>query len=129
MFIDDLKKEVSKELQIAADLLETGSPHGYEYLRNLLGHALFFAPEDKAIFHMQHILGPMRQEVILAIADFDKTIMIEIGKKLKLLGKALSEDKEDEILSLTTEIGLLIEQAWRKVIQSPAGPRVRIGIQ
>lgn len=128
MFIDDLKKEVSKELQIAADLLKAGSPQGYEYLRAVLGHALFFAPEDKTIFHLQHILGPMRQEVILAIADSDKNTLIEIGKKLVSLGKALSEDKEDEVLSLTTEIGLLIEQAWRKVIQSPVGPRVRIGI-
>ncbi len=130
MFINDLKLVVSQEILKSADLLKAGSPQGYDYLRAALGHALFFAPEDKEIFYLQHLLGPMRQEVILAIADFDKNTLIEIGKKLTILGKALGEDKgEAEIFNQATEIGLLIERTWRKIIQSPIGPRVRLGIQ
>lgn len=129
MFINDLKIVISQEIFKAADLSKAGSPQGFEYLRAALGHAIFFAPEDKALFYLQHILGPMRQEVILAIAEFDKNTLIEIGRKLEILGKALNEGKGDtEILNLTTEIGILIERTWRKVIQSPLGPRVRIGI-
>ncbi|GFO96444.1 hypothetical protein ig2599ANME_0633 [groundwater metagenome] len=124
MFNDDFKDVVSQEILIAAKLLKAGSPQGYEYLRSMLGHALFFAHDDKAIFYLQHILGPMRQEVILAVAQDDKTILTEIGKKLEIIGKMLAEGKDNEILELTTEIGLLIEKAWRKVIQSPKGPIV-----
>jgi len=124
MFIDDLKDVVSQEILIAAKLLKAGSPQGYEYLRAALGHAIFFAHDDKAIFYLQHLLGTMRQEVILAVAQDDKTILIEIGKKLELIGKMLVEGKDNEILELTTEIGLLVEKAWRKVIQSPKGPIV-----
>ncbi len=121
MFIDELKNEVSKEILIAAGLLNTGSPQGYEYLRSALGHALFFAHDDKTIFYLQHLLGPMRQEVILAVAQDDKTILPEIGKKLEIIGKSLAEGKENEILDSTTEIGLLIEKAWRKALQNPKG--------
>ena len=122
MFVDELKNVVSKEILIAANLLNAGSPQGYEYLRNTLSHALFFAHDDKTIFYLQHLLGPMRQEVILAVAQDDKTILPEIGKKLEIVGKLLAEGKEEEILNLTTEIGLLIEKAWRKAIQSLKGP-------
>lgn len=128
MFIEELKKEVSRELHTAANLLKSGSPQGYEYLRSTLGHALFFAPQDKVIFYLQHILGPMRQDVILTIADFDKNILIEIGKKVEIIGKALSEDEENKIFDATIEIGLLIEQTWRKVIQSPRGPVVKLSV-
>lgn len=132
MFIDELKKEVGNELQVAADLMKSGSPQGYEYLRITLGHALFFAPTDKVIFNLQHILGPMKREVILAIANFDKNAIIEIGKKVEIIGKALCEDKEDkednEILDITTEIGLLIEKTWRKVIQSPGGALIKLSM-
>ena len=129
MFIDELKKEVGSELQIAADLMKSGSPQGYEYLRITLGHALFFAPTDKVIFHLQHILGPMKQEVILAIANFDKNAIIEIGMKVEIIGKALIKDKEDdEILDLTTDIGLLIEKTWRKVIQNPSGALIKLSM-
>lgn len=129
MFVDELKKEVGNELQVAADLMKSGSPQGYEYLRITLSHALFFAPTDKVIFHLQHILGPMKQEVILAIANFDKNAIIEIGKKVEIIGKALIEGKEDnEILDLTTEIGLLIEKTWRKVIRNPSGVLIKLGV-
>lgn len=122
MFIDDFKNVVSQEILNSAELLKAGSPQGYEYLRAMLGHAIFFAHDDKAIFYLQHILGPMRQEVILAVVQDDKTILIEIGKKLETIGKMLAEGKDNEILELTTEIGLLIEKAWRKVILNPKGP-------
>jgi hypothetical protein len=129
MFINELKKEVGNELKIAADLMKSGSPQGYEYLRSTLTHALFFAHEDKTIFHLQHILGPMKQEVILAIANFDKNVIIEIGKKVEIIGKALVEGKEDnEILDMTTEIGLLIETTWRRVIQSPSGGFIKLSM-
>lgn len=124
MFIDELKNVVSQEILMAANLLKAGSPQGYEYLRVTLGHALFFAHDDKTIFYLQHLLGPMRQDVILAVAQDDKTILPEIGKKLEIVGKLLAEGKEEDILNLTTEIGLLIEKAWRKVIQNPKGPVV-----
>lgn len=122
MFVDELKNVVSKEILIAANLLNAGSPQGYEYLRNTLSHALFFAHEDKTIFYLQHLLGPMRQDVILAVAQDDKTILPEIGKRLEIVGKLLAEGKEEDILNLTTEIGLLIEKAWRKAMQSLKGP-------
>lgn len=119
MFIDELKSAVSQEILTAADLLKAGSPQGYEYLRSTLNHALFFAYDDKTIFYLQHLLGTIRPDVIVAIAQDDKVILSEIGKKLEIIGKSLAEDKENQILDLTTEIGLLIEKAWRKTLKNP----------
>lgn len=119
MFIDELKNVVSQEILTAADILKAGSPQGYEYLRSTLNHALFFAHEDKTIFYLQHLLGTIRPDVISTIAQENKTILPEIGTKLEIIGKSLAEGKENQILDLTTETGLLIEKAWRKTLKNP----------
>jgi|GEM_PF-6034634 len=125
--MNDLKLELSKEILISANLLKAGSTQGYEYLRTTLGHALFFAHEDKTIFFLQHILGPIRQEVVLAIAEADKNILIEIGHKLEKVAELIIDtNKESLILDLTIEVGMLIEKSWREIQRSSIGPRFRI---
>lgn len=125
--MNDLKLELSKEILISANLLKGGSAQGYEYLRTTLGHALFFAHEDKTIFFLQHILGPIRQEVVLAIAEADKNILIEIGHKLETIAELIIDtNKESLILDLTIEVGMLIEKSWREIQRSSIGPRFRI---
>lgn len=120
MFIEDLKKEVGQEIKIAADLLKKGSPQGYEHLRNTLAHALFFAREDKSIFFLQHMLGPMRQDVITTIGVNNKGSLVEIGEKLDSIVEALNKDDADTIVTLVFEIGLIVEQQWRSALTSPS---------
>ncbi len=120
MFIEDLKKEVGQEIKIAADLLKKGSPQGYEHLRNTLAHAVFFAREDKPIFFLQHVLGPMRPDVIATIGENNKDALVEIGEKLDSVVEALDKDDVDTIVALVFEIGLIIEQQWRNALTSPS---------
>lgn len=120
MFIDNLKKEVGEELKIAAELLKQGSQTGYNHLRNTLGHALYFAYEDEAIAMLQHVLGPIRPEVIIVIASQNKEALVAIGKELDLIADVLvNEEPWENIIKPLVSITLIIEKEWRKILTTP----------
>ena len=119
MFINDLKKEVGKELKIAAKLMKQGSPVGFNHLRNTLGHALFFAYEDEAIALLQHILAPVRPEVINIIVAHDKEIIVAIGKDIDSIADMLvKEESWETMLKPLLHITLMIEKEWRNISTS-----------
>lgn len=120
MFIDDFKREVGKQLQIAAELMKQGSPAGYAYLKNTLNHALFFGYEDESVLLLPNLLGFVRTEVVTKIASQNKSAMVEIGGELELIANALINGESfEKIIKPASNINLIIFKEWRRIITSP----------
>ncbi len=119
MFLDEFKKEVGKQLQIAAELMKQGSSAGYNHLKNTLSHALFFGYEDESIRLLHNILGPVRNEVITKIAGQNKPVMVDIGRELELIADALINGESlEKIINPASNISLKVYKEWRRISTS-----------
>lgn len=120
MFLDEFKREVGKQLQIAAELMKQGSPAGYAHVKNTLNHALFFAYEDESIMLLHNLLGLARTEVITKIAGQNKSAIVEIGGELELIANALiNGDSLQTVINPASNINLILLKEWRRIITSP----------
>lgn len=120
MFLDELKIEVGKQLQIAAELMKQGSPAGYAHVKSTLNHTLFFAYEDESIVLLHNLLGLARTEVITKIASQNKSAIVEIGGELELIANALiNGDSLEMVIKPASNINLILLKEWRRIITSP----------
>ncbi len=120
MFLDEFKREVGKQLQIAAELTKQGSSAGYNHLKNTLSHALFFGYEDESIRLLANILNPVRNEVVNKIASQNKPFMVEIGGELELIADALIKGEPlEKVINPASNISSKIYKEWRRISTSP----------
>lgn len=120
MFLDEFKREVGKQIQIAAELMKQGSPAGYAHSKNTLNHALFFGYEDESIRLLHNLTGFFKTEVVTKIAGQNKSVIVEIGGELELIANALiNGDSSEKIINPASNINLIILKEWRRIITSP----------
>lgn len=120
MFLDEFKREVGKQLKIAAELMKQGSPAGYAHAKNTLNHALFFGYEDESIRLLYNLMGFVKTEVVTKIAGQNKSVVMEIGGELELIANAfVSGDSLEKVINPASNINFIILKEWRRIITSP----------